>query len=96
MLIISPGLIHCICPKGFFARLIFGELFFGGAYYWKECCDSKWVGLDNKNGLKHKDNNIKRFKTANSNSPRAYIWEGLLSEGYLRLRFGGLNIGILR
>ena len=29
------------------------------------------------------------IKTASSNSPWAYIWEGLLSEGYLRLRFGG-------
>ena len=30
------------------------------------------------------------IKTANSNSSWAYIWEGLLSEGYLRLKFGGL------
>ena len=30
------------------------------------------------------------IKTANTNSPWAYIWEGLLSEGYLRLRFEGL------
>ena len=29
------------------------------------------------------------IKTANSNFPWAYIREGLLSEGYLRLRFGG-------
>ena len=29
-------------------------------------------------------------KTPNSNSPWAYIREDLLSEGYLRLRFGGL------
>ena len=32
------------------------------------------------------------IKTADSNSPWAYIREGLLSEGYLRLRFGGLVI----
>ena len=30
------------------------------------------------------------IKTSSSNRPRAYIREGLLSEGYLRLRFGGL------
>ena len=28
------------------------------------------------------------IKTANPNSPWAYVWEGLLSEEYLRLRFG--------
>ena len=33
--------------------LFLGELIFGGAYYWKEFCGSKWVGLDNKNNLKH-------------------------------------------
>ena len=32
-------------------------------------------------------------KTVSSNSPWAYIREGLLSEGYLRLRFGGLIFG---
>ena len=33
------------------------------------------------------------IKIVNPNSPWAYIREGLLSEGYLRLRFGGLNFG---
>ena len=33
------------------------------------------------------------IKSFNPNSPWAYIWEGLLSEGYLRLRFGGLIFG---
>ena len=47
---------------------------------------SKWVGLDNKNSLK-------QVKTATTNSPWAYIWEGLFSEGFLRLRFGGLIFG---
>ena len=32
-------------------------------------------------------------KTAGTNSSWAYIREGLLSEGYLRLRFGGLIFG---
>ena len=33
------------------------------------------------------------FQTASTNNPWAYIWEGLLSEGFLRLRFGGLIFG---
>ena len=33
------------------------------------------------------------IKTVNSDSPWAYIWEGLLSEGYLHLIFGGLFSG---
>ena len=51
--------------------LFSGRLIFGGAYYWREFCASKWVWLDNNN----KDNGVN-------------IREGLLSEGYLRLRFG--------
>ena len=77
-----------ICSKG-----SFGGLIFGGAYYWREFCVSKWVGLDNKNSLKYNDSSLERLKTANPNSPWAYIREGLLSEGYLRLRFGGLFSG---
>ena len=42
-----------------------------------------------QNGLK------KQPKTTNTNSPCACIWEGLLSEGYLCLRFGGLIYLIL-
>ena len=45
--IISPGLIFV--QKAFLLVLFLGELIFGGAYYWKEFCVSKWVGLDNKN-----------------------------------------------
>ena len=33
------------------------------------------------------------MKTASTNSPWAYIWEGLSSEGFLRLRFGRLILG---
>ena len=72
--IISPGLIFV--QKAVLLSLFSGELIFGGAYYWKEFCISKWVGLDNK--------------TASTNSLRGYNWEGLLSKGFLRLRFGGL------
>ena len=64
--------------------------------------------LDNKNSLKHYENRLlKQLNTANTNSPWAYIRDGLLSEGFLRLRFRGayfreglflerLIIGILR
>ena len=45
--IISPGLIFV--QKAFSVGLFSGELIFGGAYYGKEFCVSKWVGLDNKN-----------------------------------------------
>ena len=49
--------------------------------------------LDNKNSLKHYESSLKQLKTASTNSPWAYIWEGLLPEGFLRLRFGGLIFG---
>ena len=59
--------------------LFSGELIFEGAYYWKELCVSKWVGLDNKNSLNHYENSLKQLKTDSTNSPWAYIREGLLS-----------------
>ena len=65
--------------------LFAGKLIFEGALYSKEFCVTKWVGLDNKNSL----NTRKQPKTASTNSPWVYIREGLLSEGFLRLRFGG-------
>ena len=50
MPIISPGLIFV--QKDFLLGLFSGAvLIFGGAYYWRECCVSKWVGLDNKNSV---------------------------------------------
>ena len=74
---------YCIIfLKASLVGLFLGELIFGGTYY--------WVGLDNKNSLKHKDNSLKQLKTASPNSPWANIWEGLLSEGHFCLRFGGL------
>ena len=35
--------------KAFLLGLFSGELIFGEAYYWREVCVLKWVGLDNKN-----------------------------------------------
>ena len=45
--IISPGLIFV--QKAFLLGLFSGKLIFRGAYYWREFCVSKWVGIDNKN-----------------------------------------------
>ena len=102
---ISPGLIFV--QNAVLLGLFLGELIFGGACYWKEFCISKWVRLANKNFLKNYENSLKQLKTARTNSPWAYVWEGSLSEGFLCLRFGdlfsggliflgGLIIGILR
>ena len=63
-----------------------GKLTFGEAYYWKEFFVSKWFGLDNKNS-------VNTTKTASTNSSWVYLQEGFLSEGFLRLRFGGLIFG---
>ena len=57
--IISPGLIFF--QKAFLLGLFSGELIFGRAYYWMEFCVSKWVGLDNKNCLKHYENSLKQL-----------------------------------
>ena len=57
--IISPGL--KFVQKAFLLGLSLGELIFGGGYYWKEFCVSKWVGLDNKNSLKHFENRLKQL-----------------------------------
>ena len=71
--------------------LFSGHLFFEGAYYWREFCVSKWIGLAIKTAVKTlKENSLKQLKTAtNPYSTWAYILDGLLSGGYLRLRFGG-------
>ena len=58
--IISAGLIFV--QKAFLLALFSGELIFGRAYYWKEFCVSKWDGLDNKNSVKHYENNFKQLK----------------------------------
>ena len=58
--IISPGLIFV--QKAVLLGLFLKELIFGGAYYWREFCISKWVGLDNKNCLKHCENSLKQLE----------------------------------
>ena len=70
-----------ICSKGFIDGLIFGGAQFRRGF---KIIGGNFV-LQNGFGL--------TVKTVSSNSPWAYIREGLLSEGYLRLRFGGLIFG---
>ena len=91
--IVSPGLIFV--QKAVLLGLVLGELIIREAYYWKEFCVSKWVGLDNKNSLKHLvyENSLKHLKTDSTNSRWAYIREGLLPEGFLHLRIGGIILG---
>ena len=84
---------YIFVQRAFFPGLFSGELIFGGAYYWNEFCVSKLVGLDNKNGLKHYENKLKRLKTASTNRPSAYIREGLLSIFASQIWGGGLIFG---
>ena len=103
--IISPGLIFV--QKVFLLVLFSGELIFGAAYYWKEFCVSKRVGLDNKNGVKHCENSLKQLALTVHGIifGRAYfrkvfcvrdLW-GLFSGGLIFFFWGGgggLIIGI--
>ena len=56
-----------------------GGLTCGGAYYiggnW-EFCISKWVGLDNKNGLKLEDNSLKQLTLTVHGLIFSLLWEG--------------------
>ena len=52
ILIIDPGLVNYLF-KMLFCAVFSSEIVFGGAYYWREFCVSKWVGLDNKDSLKN-------------------------------------------
>ena len=103
MPIISPG--HIFVQKAFLLGFFSGQLIFGGAYYWKEFCVSKWVGLD-KNSLKQYKNSLKQ-PILTVHGPifgRAYYRKDFASQllfgggGYFRegLFVGGLVIGILR
>ena len=70
-----------------------GSLFSGGLIIVRNFALQSGFRLTKKNSLKYYENSLKQLKTASSNSPWAYIREGLLSEGYLRLRFGKLIFG---
>ena len=58
--------------------LFSGELIFGGAYYWKEFCISKWVGHDKQ----------KQPEKARINSPWAHF-----REDFYVIDLGGLFSG---
>ena len=88
--IISPGLIFV--QKAFLLGLFSGELSFGGAYYWREFCVSKWVGLDNKNRLKHYENTLKQLKTASTNSQWAYSGGLIIGRVFASEIWGGLSL----
>ena len=73
--IISPVLIFV--QKAVLLGLFSGELIFGGAYYWKEFCVSKWVRFDKKkNSLKHYENSLKQLALTVHGLifGRAYYW----------------------
>ena len=76
---------------GLFSR----ELIFGGAIIGGNFAFQNVLGLTKKkkkNSVKHNENSLKQLKTASTNSPWTYIQEGLLSEAFLRLRFGGVGL----
>ena len=78
--------------------LFSGELIFGGTYYWKEFCISKWAGLDNKNRIKHYENSLKQSTGLYSGGLiirrifASEIWGPYFREGFF---LWGLIIGIL-
>ena len=67
------------CSKAFCWAYFWGSLFSEGLIIGGNFAFQNGMGLT--------------IKTANPNSPRAYIQKGSLSEGYLHLRFGGLIFG---
>ena len=69
-----------------------GRLFSEGLVIGRNFAFQSGFGLSIK-PAKNTKITLGKLKTANSNSPWAYIREGFLSEGYLRLRFGGLIFG---
>ena len=75
--IISPGLI--------FVQTAFCWAYFWGSLFSEGLIIERNFAFQNGLGL--------TIKTASTNSPWAYIREGLLSEGFVRLRFGGLIFG---
>ena len=57
MAIWGPVQTSCLCHASWFSV----EPIFGGAYYWKQFCVSKLVGLETKNSLKHYKNSLKQL-----------------------------------
>ena len=79
--------------------LFLGGLTFGGAYYWREICVSKWLWIKNK--TKQKENQPKNteettFKLLQKLAATVPgpILEGLLSENFMCKRLEGLIFGI--
>ena len=80
--------------KASLVGLFLGEFTFGGAYYWREFCVSKWAGLDNKNSSNTKITELKQQTVHGHTFGRisaSEIWGGYFREG---LFLEGLIIGI--
>ena len=77
------------------AGIFSGKLVFGGAYLSEGIlCFKIQCRLDlTIKQLKHEVDSLNQLKTANPMSSWDDIWEDLLSEGYLRLRFEGPIFG---
>ena len=83
-----------ICSEGFFCWAYFrGSLFSKGLNIGRNFAFQNGLGLTIKTAEQHYQSSLKQLKTASINSPWAYILEGLLSEGFLRLRLEGLIFG---
>ena len=83
--IISPGLIFV--QKAILLVLLSRELIIGRNFAFQN-----WLGLT----IKTAKNITKTAYNSSTDSPWAYIWEGLLSEGFLRLRFGGGGVNFYK
>ena len=75
-----------------------GELIFGRTYYWREVCISKWIGLDNKSSLRHKDTGCNSQKQLTLTVHRltfrrAYYWKDICVYDCGGLCSGGLIFG---
>ena len=91
---ISPG--AYIFQRPFLRGLFLERPKLGGAYVWREIC------ISNSIGLACSGKEIYHFcfvflctqgQIPSTSPPRAYIWRGNLTEGFLRYDFGGLIFG---
>ena len=71
----------------YFFKRLFCWAYFPGSLFSEGLIIGRNFAFQNGPGMK--------IKTASTNSPWAYIREGLLSEGFVRLRFGGGGGGLI-
>ena len=75
-----------MCSKG-----LFGGLVFGGTYYWREFCVSKWDGLDSKNSLKRWENSLKQLNSYRLQSMGLYLGGFIIKRIFASVVRGGGN-----